>query len=203
MCYTPLIHYAAVILRVATFCATALPNRSKRDLMSLASSEAVTNWPIRASRTMRVAYVILDIACWAEPYLARTLLAQQVVVVELFTSEGCSSCPPADALLGQLSKQRDTTSIELVLLGEHVEYWNGQGWNDRLLGASFTQRQYDYAKRFHLASAYTPQMVIDGHLQTTGGNAPAMQKLIADAAHAPKPPQSRSTSSHLASSRFR
>jgi hypothetical protein len=120
--------------------------------------------------------------------LANTLplFAQQVVVVELFTSEGCSSCPPADALLGQLSKQRDTTSIELVLLGEHVEYWNGQGWNDRFSAPTFTQRQYDYAKRFHLASAYTPQMVIDGHLQTTGGNAPALQKLIADAAQAPK-----------------
>lgn len=115
-----------------------------------------------------------------------SLFAQQVVVVELFTSEGCSSCPPADALLGQLSKQRDTTSVQLVLLGEHVEYWNGQGWNDRFSAPSFTQRQYDYAKRFHLASAYTPQMVIDGHLQTTGGNAPALQKLIADAAHAPK-----------------
>lgn len=114
------------------------------------------------------------------------LFAQQVVVVELFTSEGCSSCPPADALLGQLSKQRDTTSIELVLLGEHVEYWNGPGWNDRFSAPAFTQRQYDYAKRFHLASAYTPQMVIDGHLQTVGGNAPAIKKLIADAAQAPK-----------------
>ena len=51
---------------------------------------------------------------------------------------------------------------------------------------AFTQRQYDYAKRFHLASAYTPQMVVDGHLQTVGGNAPAIQKLIAEAAHAPK-----------------
>jgi len=117
---------------------------------------------------------------------ALPLLAQQVVVLELFTSEGCSSCPPADALLGQLSKQRDTTSVQLVLLGEHVEYWNGQGWNDRFSAPTFTQRQYDYAKRFHLASAYTPQAVIDGHLQTTGGNAPALQKLIADAAHAPK-----------------
>lgn len=114
------------------------------------------------------------------------LFAQQVVVVELFTSEGCSSCPPADALLGQLSKQRDTTSTELILLGEHVEYWNGPGWNDRFSAPAFTQRQYDYAKRFHLASAYTPQMVVDGHLQAVGGNAPAIQKLIAEAVHAPK-----------------
>ena len=114
------------------------------------------------------------------------LSAQQTVVLELFTSEGCSSCPPADAIFSQLSKQRDTTSIELILLGEHVEYWNGQGWNDRFSAPTFTQRQYDYARRLHLASAYTPQIVIDGHLQTVGGNAPAIKKLIAEAADAPK-----------------
>ncbi len=113
-------------------------------------------------------------------------MAQQSVVVELFTSEGCSSCPPADALLSQLSKQRDTTSIELILLGEHVEYWNGLGWNDRFSAPSFTQRQYNYARRFHLASAYTPQMVVDGHLQAVGGNAPALKRMIAEAANAPK-----------------
>jgi hypothetical protein len=117
---------------------------------------------------------------------ALPLLSQQVVVLELFTSEGCSSCPPADALLSQLSKQRDTTNIELVLLGEHVEYWNGQGWKDRFSAPSFTQRQYEYARRFHLASAYTPQAVIDGHLQTVGGNAPKLKELIAESAQAPK-----------------
>jgi hypothetical protein len=113
-------------------------------------------------------------------------MAQQTVVVELFTSEGCSSCPPADALLTQLSKQRNTTKTELILLGEHVEYWNGQGWNDRFSAPSFTQRQYEYARHFHLASAYTPQMVIDGHLQTVGGNAPALQRMIAESARTPK-----------------
>ena len=152
-------------------------------------SEAVTNqWAAHLS-TMRAAQSLprLILVLVALSFIAALpLFAQQVVVVELFTSEGCSNCPPADALLGQLSKQRDTTSTELILLGEHVEYWNGQGWNDRFSGSAFTQRQYDYAKRFHLASAYTPQMVIDGHLQTVGGNAPAVQKLIADAAHTPK-----------------
>jgi len=115
-----------------------------------------------------------------------TLLAQQPIVVELFTSEGCSSCPPADALLSQLSKQRNSTSVELILLEEHVEYWNGQGWNDRFSAPTFTQRQYEYQKQFHLASAYTPQVVIDGHLQTSGGDATAIQQRLAEAARAQK-----------------
>ncbi len=114
--------------------------------------------------------------------------AQQAVVVELFTSEGCSSCPPADALLSSLARQRAAVAgVELILLGEHVEYWNGPGWRDRFSAPTFTQRQYDYVRQLHLATAYTPQIVVDGHLQTSGGNAGAIQKLIASAASTPKP----------------
>jgi len=112
---------------------------------------------------------------------------QQTIVIELFTSEGCSTCPPADALLGQLSQQRTGHAVELVLLGEHVEYWDGQGWKDRFSAPVFTQRQYDYVRYLHLATAYTPQVVVDGHLQASGGNATALQRLIADAAHDEKP----------------
>src|SRR6516164_10942173 len=111
----------------------------------------------------------------------------QPIVIELFTSEGCSSCPPADALLGQLSQQRTGHAVDLVLLGEHVEYWDGQGWKDRFSAPVFTQRQYDYVRYLHLATAYTPQVVVDGHLQASGGNATALQRLIADAAHDEKP----------------
>jgi hypothetical protein len=131
--------------------------------------------------------LVLTIVLLALMFVAASpLLAQQRIVVELFTSEGCSSCPPADALLSQLSKQRNSTSIELILLEEHVEYWNGQGWNDRFSGPTFTQRQYEYEKQFHLASAYTPQVVIDGHVQTSGGNASAIQQRLAEAARVPK-----------------
>ena len=114
--------------------------------------------------------------------------AQQPVVVELFTSEGCSSCPPADALLSSLAKQRTAVDgVELILLGEHVEYWNGPGWRDRFSAPTYTDRQYEYVRQLHLATAYTPQIVIDGQLQTSGGNAGAVQRLLADAARAPKP----------------
>jgi hypothetical protein len=111
----------------------------------------------------------------------------QPIVIELFTSEGCSSCPPADALLGQLSQQRTGHAVDLVLLGEHVEYWDGQGWKDRFSAPVFTQRQYDYVHYLHLATAYTPQVVVDGHLQASGGNASALQQLIAEAAETAKP----------------
>jgi hypothetical protein len=101
--------------------------------------------------------------------------AQNPVVVELFTSEGCSSCPPADALLLQLS-QKAPPGLDLILLGEHVDYWNRDGWNDRFSSAQFTQRQIDYEKQLHVAEPYTPQMVIDGHLQLVGNDASALNR---------------------------
>src|SRR5208283_5000657 len=113
--------------------------------------------------------------------------AQQPVVVELFTSEGCSSCPPADAMLIKLSHQRNTNIANLILLEEHVEYWNGQGWNDRFSAPDYTQRQYDYVKELHLKTAYTPQIVIDGRLQASGNDPSAVQQLILQEAKTAKP----------------
>jgi hypothetical protein len=102
--------------------------------------------------------------------------AQTPVVVELFTSEGCSSCPPADALLLQLSQQK--SGVPLILLGEHVDYWNYIGWTDRFSAKQFSERQGEYAKALH-ASVYTPQMVIDGREQFVGNDAAEVQKRIA------------------------
>jgi hypothetical protein len=110
--------------------------------------------------------------------------AQNPVVVELFTSEGCSSCPPADAVLLQLSQQK--TGAPLILLGEHVDYWNYIGWTDRFSSKQFSERQGEYAKALH-ASVYTPQMVIDGRDPFVGNDAAEVQKRIAVAASAPMP----------------
>ncbi len=130
----------------------------------------------------------LALICLGLMCAAQFVVAQQPIVVELFTSEGCSSCPPADALLSSLARQRTAVpGIELILLGEHVEYWNGLGWRDRFSAPTYTQRQSDYVRRLHLATAYTPQIVIDGHLQTVGSNAGAVKRLIANAAKTPKP----------------
>jgi hypothetical protein len=111
--------------------------------------------------------------------------AQTPVVVELFTSEGCSSCPPADALLVQLS-QKTPPGVDLILLGEHVDYWNHDGWTDRFSSSQFSQRQSDYEEHLHVAGPYTPQMVIDGHLQFVGNDAPALQHNLELASAQPK-----------------
>jgi hypothetical protein len=113
-------------------------------------------------------------------------LAQGPVVVELFTSEGCSDCPPADALLTQLSHQRTSKSTELILLEEHVDYWNSSGWFDRFSSADFTDRQNRYAKQFHLATPYTPQMVVDGRLQGVGNSVSGVQAMLSEASSPPK-----------------
>ena len=115
--------------------------------------------------------------------------AQNPVVVELFTSEGCSSCPPADALLVELSRQSAENGKDLILLGEHVDYWNYIGWTDRFSSAQFSQRQNDYARTFHLGSVYTPQMVIDGRFQFAGNDASELHRKIDEAVKEPMPAQ--------------
>lgn len=137
---------------------------------------------------MKNAFHVL-IAClvFAVCFLPRAW-AQTPVVVELFTSEGCSSCPPADALLVQLS-QKTPPGVELILLGEHVDYWNHDGWSDRFSSAQFTQRQNDYEGHLHVDGPYTPQMVIDGHLQFVGNNVAALQRNLELASAQPKAAQ--------------
>lgn len=106
------------------------------------------------------------------------------VLVELFTSEGCSSCPPADALLMDLDLRQPVAGAEVIALGEHVDYWDGLGWKDRFSSAEFTQRQQRYASRFRLGSAYTPQMVINGHTEFVGNDQTRAASALADAARA-------------------
>jgi hypothetical protein len=104
------------------------------------------------------------------------------VLVELFTSEGCSSCPPADALLMDLDSRQPVPGAEVVALGEHVDYWNQLGWNDRFSSAAYTRRQGNYASRFHLDSVYTPQMVINGRTELVGNDSSRAISAIGDAA---------------------
>ncbi len=108
------------------------------------------------------------------------------VVVELFTSEGCSSCPPADKLLGQLQRQQKLENAELILLGEHVDYWNGLGWKDRFSSPTFTERQRQYVGSMNLQSAYTPQAVVDGHIDVVGNDERGLEKAILRSASTPK-----------------
>jgi hypothetical protein len=105
------------------------------------------------------------------------------VVVELFTSQGCNSCPPADALLGQLAQRTD-----LVALAFHVDYWNYIGWEDPFSSPEATQRQRDYARAMNLGTVYTPQMVIDGSFDVVGSDRSKVGEAIAAAARQDKLP---------------
>jgi hypothetical protein len=100
------------------------------------------------------------------------------VLVELFTSEGCSSCPPADALLRQINGKRIETGQRIIALSEHVTYWNRLGWADPFSSDALTQRQSDYGESFHLDDVYTPQMVVNGERQMSGNDARAVQQAV-------------------------
>jgi hypothetical protein len=108
--------------------------------------------------------------------------ARKAVVVELFTSEGCSSCPPADALLIKLREQHSDDGVEIIPLGFHVDYWNRLGWRDRFSSAEYSQRQEDYATRMKLDGPYTPQMVVDGDTEFVGNNTGRAHDAIVQAA---------------------
>ena len=109
-----------------------------------------------------------------------------LVIVELFTSEGCSSCPPADALLKELSDQQKMNGVQIVALEEHVDYWNHLGWKDPYSAAEFSQRQSDYAQVFGTDGVYTPQMVVDGQSELVGSRSAAAREAIHKAANQPK-----------------
>lgn len=95
---------------------------------------------------------------------------QPFAVIELFTSQGCSSCPPADRLLSQTIAEAKKDGRNIIALSFHVDYWNRLGWADPFSDKAYSQRQSEYVSAMHLRSAYTPQMVVNGKYEFVGSN---------------------------------
>jgi len=109
------------------------------------------------------------------------------VIAELFTSEGCSSCPPADGLLEMLLQEQPIKGVYVIPLSEHVTYWDHQGWKDPFSAQQYTVRQQQYGLRFNIESIYTPQLVVDGARELVGSDKRAIERALADQAKTPKP----------------
>jgi hypothetical protein len=131
----------------------------------------------------------LFITHWPAHSSASSLSAtspRQPVIVELFTSEGCSSCPPADALLKKLAEDQPFDGIEILPLEEHVDYWNTLGWSDPFSSVDFSRRQEQYAVSLPDGGIYTPQIVVDGRAQFVGNRTHESRDQIRWAASHPK-----------------
>lgn len=130
----------------------------------------------KMTAVMTVVLALAGCALMADPDNSRSVGAP--VLVELFTSEGCSSCPPADALLRKLDREQPISGAQVIVLSEHVDYWNHLGWSDPYSSKFFSDRQDAYAHHFSLDSAYTPQMVVDGTTEFTGSDSRRASEVI-------------------------
>lgn len=120
------------------------------------------------------------------PAVPTTKAAKLAVLVELFTSEGCSSCPPADKVLMTLQNDQLVPNTEVITLGFHVDYWDDGSWRDRFSSGEYSRRQEAYAKQLKTDGTYTPQIVVDGAFEFVGSNRATANEVIPKSAMQPK-----------------
>lgn len=135
-------------------------------------------------RLMTAFAVVTIWTLFSQPALAAT---SNPILVELFTSEGCSDCPPADTLLRTLDSTQPVPGAQLIVLEEHVDYWDDLGWHDPFSSHALTTRQNEYVERLRVSNGpYTPQMVVDGSEAFVGNDPAQAGRSLAKAAHFPK-----------------
>jgi len=117
----------------------------------------------------------------AGPATATEMPVERPVLLELFTSQGCSSCPPADRVLSRLNEEAKSGELSVVALSFHVDYWNRLGWTDPYSDAAFSQRQRIYARKLGDNRVYTPELVVDGRTGHVGSREAEVRKAIRSA----------------------
>lgn len=144
------------------------------------------------SRIVSVALALMTVTLSNSSAGEGVALSSPVAVLELFTSQGCSSCPSADKLLTALGSDR-TLRGKIVPLAFHVDYWNRLGWSDPFSSADWSRRQNSYAQAFRASQVYTPQIVVNGATEAVGSDSAAIRRQIDAALRVPPPAQVRLT----------
>lgn len=176
---------AATHISLALFChamwATAL------DFMRRWFVAPWTRRALQAATGLALIALAIRVLAGGAPPAHAQVQSRVPVLAELFTSEGCESCPPADRLLAMWLDEQPIEGVLIVPLSEHVTYWDHQGWKDPFGAQQFTNRQLHYGLHFNLDSSYTPQVVVDGREQYIGSDRQSVERALRNAAKIVKP----------------
>jgi hypothetical protein len=137
---------------------------------------------------MKIPALLLIVTCMSgvqKAQAADTTTPAAPILVELFTSEGCSSCPPADAWLKRIETLQPIPGAQLIVLSEHVDYWDHDGWKDPYSSSLFTDRQSGYVRAMGLNSPYTPQVIVDGKSELQLSDSQQVTEILRKAAKVP------------------